>query len=211
VDLFRVVVACVAFGSVAACGAAHADNNSVAPATPPSQTSPTASPHGSKTASSATQPVPFCRATSLAITEGGQQAALVGAIEYYFTIRNDGHHTCRLRGYPKQLEGFRNGRWHELTFGRDTPLDVDELAENAPIGVQHVVLQPGRAALLLMSAEHANGYRPNLVYQSLRVSFVHVQHWLTANAHLEPDGGLSVGPVRDINLNILDPAPRSAR
>ena len=64
-------------------------------------------------------------------------------------LTNTGTEDCVLQGYPSRLQGWQNGRWHQLSFTRGTFFIQEDPVPSA------VQLAPGAQAELILGTEDA--------------------------------------------------------
>jgi hypothetical protein len=127
-------------------------------------------------------------------------AALAGSFEYYFRMVNVSKAKCILDGFPRAIEGFRHHRWIKLRFCHDTPLDIANY-EDAPLRPHPFVLAARHSAVVLLNAGHDRSYKPNVLYDPVRISLPRLHAWLLWRTTLEPDDGLCAGPVRPSDIS----------
>jgi hypothetical protein len=75
--------------------------------------------------------------------------AAAGNVSEPFVLTNAGTQNCVLQGYPSGLQGWQNGRWHQLTFTKGTFFIQEDAVPSA------VELAPGAQAELILGTEDA--------------------------------------------------------
>jgi len=89
-----------------------------------------------------------CRALNLSVTAEFSGAA-AGNVSQPFVLTNTGSASCMLQGYPSRLQGWREGRWQDLTFTQGTYF-IEE--DPTPSSVE---LAPGGQAELILGTDDA--------------------------------------------------------